>query len=114
MGRESEKRSGEALRAAVQKAELEALRLALEQAVLAGTSWELIEWAHDKFREMENQAWKLRMEGAARAALQQLMAQNASAETLSDACEHAWQDRLGPSEHVTEQTSFDVERAPPY
>ena len=29
---ESEKRSGEALRAAVQKAELEALRLALEQA----------------------------------------------------------------------------------
>ncbi|CAJ1373396.1 unnamed protein product [Effrenium voratum] len=83
--------SAQALRAAVQKAELEALRLALEQAVLAGTSWELIEWAHDKFREMENQAWKLRMEGAARAALQQLMAQNASAETLSDACEHAWQ-----------------------
>jgi len=84
--------ASEALRRAVEQQQPPALREALAEAVAAGSGWELIEWAHDKCRELEHEAWKKSMQHAAMDALQHVLEQpKVSAETLSDACEQAWQ-----------------------
>ncbi|CAK9114155.1 unnamed protein product [Durusdinium trenchii] len=81
-----------ALRHAVEQQQPSGLREALAEAVAAGSGWELIEWAHDKCRELEHEAWKEKMQQAAMAALHKVQEQpRASAEALSDACEQAWQ-----------------------
>eukprot|EP00913_Durusdinium_trenchii_P033788 g31629.t2 len=82
----------QALRHAVEQQQPSGLREALAEAVAAGSGWELIEWAHDKCRELEHEAWKEKMQQAAMAALHKVQEQpRASAEALSDACEQAWQ-----------------------
>ena len=84
--------ASEALRRAVEQQQPPALREALAEAVAAGSGWELIEWAHDKCRELEHEAWKKDMQKASMNALQRLLDQpKVSADALSDACEQAWQ-----------------------
>jgi len=84
--------AAEALRSAVGRRDVLALRSALTEAVSAGTSWELIEWAHDRSRDIEHEAWGNRLKESAMGALSEVLARtSALPETVSAACEYAWE-----------------------
>eukprot|EP00931_Biecheleriopsis_adriatica_P004034 TRINITY_DN105768_c0_g1_i1.p1 TRINITY_DN105768_c0_g1~~TRINITY_DN105768_c0_g1_i1.p1 ORF type:complete len:870 (+),score=238.62 TRINITY_DN105768_c0_g1_i1:74-2683(+) len=84
--------AAEALRAAVRGGELGALRAALPKAVAAGSSWEVIEWAQEKCREMEQEDWATHLQRRASIVLGDEMQRTAAQpDALDAACERAWE-----------------------
>eukprot|EP00930_Biecheleria_cincta_P048714 TRINITY_DN33991_c0_g1_i1.p1 TRINITY_DN33991_c0_g1~~TRINITY_DN33991_c0_g1_i1.p1 ORF type:complete len:883 (+),score=207.14 TRINITY_DN33991_c0_g1_i1:23-2671(+) len=92
----------EAIRVAVAEGNVVALRDALPQAVKCCASWDFVEWAHEKCKDLEQEAWARRLRQEAASDLEDaLQRSGAPPLSLTAACERAWE--VGLEGHLVDK-----------